>query len=312
MCSCLVSFLLALTNEIFQPSQSKMSPFIESNNIIDDSEALRCRADRDGYLFLRNFVDRESILETRRDITAILQDVGWIQVGTDPLEAITTHPAIISGMEEFKPVYDETLKLESFQTLAHANALIKLTEALLGPDVLLQPSNILRIIFPSNLDQTTPAHQDYVHIQGTRDVWTAWIPLSDCSEKLGGLSVLRGSHKSGIFPVSKVSGAGGLKSDTRSIDEDWVSSQFNLGDVLFFHSHTVHQGLPNRSGDRLRLSADFRYQRASEPVIYQVLTPHQGRLTWEEVYAGWKSDKYQYHWKKFTLTTVTKVPWKVD
>ena len=84
------------------------------------------------------------------------------------------------------------------------------------------------------------------------------------------------------------------------------------GDVLFFHSHTVHQGLPNRSGDRLRLSADFRYQRASEPVIYQVLTPHQGRLTWEEVYAGWKSDKYQYHWKKFTLTTVTKVPWKVD
>ncbi len=289
-----------------------MSPFIESNDIINDSEALRCRADRDGYLFLRDFVEGESILETRRDITAILQDVGWVQAGTDPFEAITTHPAILSGMEEFKPVYDEILKLESFQTLAHAATLFKLAEALLGPDVLLQPSNILRIIFPSDLDQTTPAHQDYVHIQGTRDVWTAWIPLSDCPEKLGGLSVLSGSHKSGIFPVTKASGAGGLRSETEAFGEDWVSSPFNLGDVLLFHSHTVHQGLPNRSGDRLRLSADFRYQRASEPVIHQVLTPHQGRLTWEEVYAGWKSAEYQFYWKKFPLTTVTKVPWEVD
>ena len=44
-----------------------MSPFVESNDIIDDSEALRRRADRDGYLFLRNFVDGESILETRQN-----------------------------------------------------------------------------------------------------------------------------------------------------------------------------------------------------------------------------------------------------
>jgi ectoine hydroxylase-related dioxygenase (phytanoyl-CoA dioxygenase family) len=178
--------------------------------------------------------------------------------------------------------------------------------------VLLQPSNILRIIFPSDLDQTTPAHQDYVHIQGTPEVWTAWLPLGDCPRKLGGLSVLSGSHKSGIFPVTKASGTGGLRSETEAFGEDWVSSPFNLGDMLLFHSHTVHQGLPNLSGDRLRLSADFRYQKATDPVIHQVLTPHQGRLTWEEVYADWKSEEYQYHWKKIPLTTVTKVPWEVD
>jgi ectoine hydroxylase-related dioxygenase (phytanoyl-CoA dioxygenase family) len=288
------------------------APFVESNEIINDSAALRCRADRDGYLFLRDVVDGKSILETRRDITAILQGVGWIQEGTDSFEAITTHPAILSGMEEFKPVYDEILKLESFQSLAHANIFFTLAEALLGPDVLLQPSNILRIIFPSDLDQTTPAHQDYVHIQGTPEVWTAWLPLGDCPRKLGGLSVLSGSHKSGIFPVTKASGTGGLRSETEAFGEDWVSSPFNLGDMLLFHSHTVHQGLPNLSGDRLRLSADFRYQKATDPVIHQVLTPHQGRLTWEDVYADWKSEEYQYHWKKIPLTTVTKVPWEVD
>ena len=81
--------------------------------------------------------------------------------------------------------------------------------------------------------------------------------------------------------------------------------------MLFFNSLTVHKGLPNLSGNRLRLSVDFRYQRASDLVMEKVLTPHQRRLTWEEVYKGWKSDRYQYHWKQYSLTPVPKVPVQV-
>ena len=289
-----------------------MIPFVESNDIRENTEALRRRADRDGYIFLRDVVDNEAILETRRDITAILQDAGWIDEGADPAEAITSHPALVSGMEAFSPVYDRVLRLESFHTLAHDTAIFDLMERLLGSDVLLQPSNIARFIFPSAVEHTTPAHQDFVHIQGTPDVWTAWLPLGDCPHSLGGLSVLSGSHKVGILPVSRSLGAGGLRTHTDDIDGKWVSSPFNLGDVLFFHSHTVHQGLPNRSGNRLRLSVDYRYQRASDPVMEKVLTPHQGRLSWEDVYQGWKSDKYQYHWKQFTLKPVPKQAWPVE
>lgn len=288
-----------------------MTPFVESNDIREDREALRRRADRDGYLFLKEVVDREAILAARRDIAATLQEVGWIDAGTDPFNAITSHPALVSGMEDFKPVYDAVQKLESFHALAHDPTLFHIVEALIGLDVLLQPSNIARFIFPTNLDETTPPHQDYVHIQGTPDVWTAWIPLGDCPQPLGGLSVLTGSHKSGIFPVSRSPGAGGLRSNTADFDGEWVSSPFDLGDVVFFYSHTVHQGLPNLSGNRLRLSVDYRYQRASDPVMNLVLGVHQGRLSWEEVYAGWKSDKYQYHWKRFDLNPVSKNPWPI-
>ena len=63
--------------------------------------------------------------------------------------------------------------------------------------------------------------------------------------------------------------------------------------MLFFHSHTVHQRLPNLSGDRLRLSVDFRYQRASDPVMDKMLEPHQYRLSSEDIYAEWKLDRYQ-------------------
>ncbi len=283
-----------------------MTPFVVSNDIRDDRTALRHRAGRAGYLFLQDVVDKEAILATRWDIVSILSDVGWIDEGTDPFEAITSHPALLSGMPDFIPVYDTIQCLESFHTLAHDPALQDLLTQLLGQELLLQPSNIARVIFPSAVEHTTPAHQDFVHIQGTPDVWTAWLPLGDCPHELGGLSVLTGSHKVGVLPVSRSLGAGGLRSHVDGIEGEWVSSPFQLGDVLFFHSQTVHQGLPNRSGNRLRLSVDYRYQRASDPVMDKVLAPHQGRLSWDEVYKGWKSNQYQYYWKQFTLTPVPK------
>ncbi len=283
-----------------------MKPFIASNDIRDDAEAIRHRANRDGYLFLRDLVHKDSILETRRDIAEVLKGVGWINDGTDPAKALTSHPAVLTGTPDFIPVYNSIQCLESFHSLAHADPILNLLEDLLGPDVMLQPSNIARVIFPSKIEHTTPAHQDFVHIQGTPDVWTAWLPLGDCPESLGGLSVLTGSHKAGVLPVSKSLGAGGLRSHFEEIGGEWVSNPFEVGDVLFFHSQTVHRGLPNLSGNRIRLSVDYRYQRASDPVMDNVLSPHQGRLSWEEVYKGWKSDKYQYYWQKLSLTPVPK------
>ncbi len=288
-----------------------MNSFEISNDILNDIEALQQRADRDGYLYVQDFVDKEAILETRCDITSILHEVGWLDNGTEPMEAISTQPARIHGTPEFRPIYDEIQKLESFHTLAHNEAILGLMNSLLGPDTMLLPLTIARVIFPTALEHTTPAHQDFIHIQGAPDVWTAWFPLGQCPQEMGGLGVLAGSHKHGVLPVSRSLGAGGLRTHVDELEDKWVSSPFNLGDVLFFHSHTVHQGLPNRSGNRLRLSVDYRYQRASDPITELVMNPHGadpdgGRLSWSEVYEGWKSDQYQYYWKGFTLNTVPR------
>lgn len=285
---------------------------IKSNDIQYDGAALRQRADSQGYLFFSALIDPAEIVQIRGDIASILQQVGWIEADTDPLLAITSHQACLTGSPEFSRVYDMIQRLESFHSLAHHPSLFRIVESLLQTDVLLQPSNIARVIFPSQLEQTTPPHQDYVHIQGTPDVWTVWIPLGDCPRRLGGLSVLVGSHHLGILPVSKSLGAGGLRADTQRADLEWASSPFECGDVLFFHSHTVHQGLANLSGNQLRLSVDYRYQKASDPVMDLVLGPHQGRLTWSEVYADWESDSYQYYWQKFSLHSVPKQVWPIE
>ena len=52
-----------------------------------------------------------------------------------------------------------------------------------------------------------------------------------------------------------------LGQDKNAVDAEavWSTTDFRCGDAALFRPHTLHCSLPNRSGDRLRLSADFRY-----------------------------------------------------
>lgn len=284
------------------------APFTASGDLLAQPPALRARAQEDGYVFLRGLVPAAALRQVRSDITAILDGVGWLDAGTDPLNAISTQEAKLNGTPQFTPIYDAIQKLESFHTLAHHPALLQVAEALLGDRGMPQPSTIARVIFPDKLEYTTPPHQDFILVQGTSEVWTAWIPLGPCPVELGGLAVLRGSHRRGILPVHQAKGAGGLRIEAASLDGDWRASPFAAGDALFFHSKTAHQGLPNTSGNRIRLSVDYRYQKPDAKIMYKNLGVHQGRVTWEEVYAGWKSDRLQYYWQGHQREVVVREP----
>ena len=102
-------------------------------------------------------------------------------------------------------------------------------------------------------------------------------------------------------------GAGGVGIDTEPLEADglhWVSGDYEIGDAMFFHSHTVHKALPNQTSDKIRLSVDYRYQGCSKPVTEGSLLPHFNRMQWDEIYKGWKSKKYQYYWNDFELNRV--------
>ena len=101
--------------------------------------------------------------------------------------------------------------MESFHAFAHHPAILDMCDKLFGEKTLVHPRNIGRIMFPENTKYTTPAHQDYIHIRGTEETYTAWIPLGPCPTALGGLSVLSGSHRDGIYPVKPAFGAGGTR-----------------------------------------------------------------------------------------------------
>ena len=48
---------------------------------------------------------------------------------------------------------------------------------------------------------------------------------------------------------------------------EWAGGEFRCGDALLFQSLCVHRGTHNLTPDRVRLSVDYRYQPASQPVV---------------------------------------------
>jgi ectoine hydroxylase-related dioxygenase (phytanoyl-CoA dioxygenase family) len=146
---------------------------------------------------------------------------------------------------------------------------------------------------------TTPPHQDFLNNQGTPSLTAAWIPAGDCPMEQGTLAILRGSHRLGVLPLEFHMGPGNRQAvlPPEMVEQlTWVTNDISAGDVLLFGALTVHASLHNATPD-MRLSVDFRYQREGEELTDLVLQPHFGRLTWDEIYAGWTSDEHQYYWK---------------
>ena len=122
---------------------------------------------------------------------------------------------------------------------------------LFGERTLVHPRNIGRIMFPENTSYTTPAHQDFIHIRGTPETYTAWIPLGACPRDLGGPVGARGIAQGRAVPGGSRPSAPARSASTRRPLEArglrWAAADFEIGDALFFHSHAVHKALPNRS-----------------------------------------------------------------
>jgi ectoine hydroxylase-related dioxygenase (phytanoyl-CoA dioxygenase family) len=278
-----------------------MQPFYDATPLLGDAEALRARMRLDGYLFIRNLLPRDAIARVQRQVGERAREAGWLQADA-PVEEARANPAGFCVDPE--PRYLETLRrincIEDYHALKHHPALIGFLEALLGGPILAHPRVLGRNIFPAREEFTTKAHQDFPNVQGTEEVYTAWIPMIDTPMEAGPLQVAAGTQVEGVYDFNIAAGAGGIEI-TDPLDGRWHSGPFALGDVLFFHSMTVHKGVPNR-GDRLRMSMDVRYQLVSEPFNPDNANADGQPLSWEQVYEGWKSDELKYYWRRLPLT----------
>ncbi len=276
-------------------------PFTDSSDLTADGAALAARMRREGLLFLRGLLPRDDVAAVQRQVGAIARDAGWLR-RDQPVEASV---ADITGFcVDPDPTYLTTLRrinrLEDYHALKHHPLLTDLLERMLGGPILPHPRVLMRNIFPEREEYTTKAHQDFPNVQGSTEVYTAWIPLIDCPMQVGPLQIAAGSHTAGVYDFGIAGGAGGIEIQD-PLAGTWTSSDFAVGDVLLFHSMTVHKGVPNRS-DRLRMSMDVRYQLVSEPFNIDNANPDGQPLSWDDVYADWRSDALKYYWRRLPLT----------
>jgi hypothetical protein len=285
---------------------TKLNEFRVSNDVLGDAAALQHRMHEDGYLFIKKLQDPDKLLALRQEIMQVIMNGGWLIKGTDPMDGLADiTKQCTEGDIEYPTVYHEMYKLEAFHRAGHWPEMMAMMEKVIGGPVLSHPQKIARLWFPKYTAHTTPVHQDFVHFQGVYDTYTCWAPIGDCPADLGGLAVLPGSHKVNAVHEHHFSlGAGGLAIHQEELENDWVTTDYECGDTLIFHSLTVHQALPNVTENRLRLSLDNRYQSTSLPIAEHMLNPHLGRihpLSWDEVYRDWKFTDLQHYWKHLNL-----------
>jgi len=286
----------------------KRSLFFDATPLLNDPAALRARADADGFLFFKQFLPVEPLLELRRQMLEICAIRGWLAPDSDLMEGVIDAEAINQiPVEEMRTdigvsneAYRAVQKLELFHTIPHHPKLLGLYRSLFGKEVIPHPRHIARMITQHRSVFPTPPHQDFIHIQGTPKTWTCWFPLGDCPRSMGSLTALRGSHRNGVVSVAPAKGAGGLASLLCPQEIDWVEGDFELGDLLTFSSYTVHRALRSQQRDRIRLSCDIRYQALDEEIHEASLKPH-GDYTWEELYEGWRNPAVQYYWQKHEM-----------
>lgn len=285
---------------------SCVKSFVDSSPLLHDASALRRRSAADGYLYFGRLLKSAAIVEVRRQVLEVCRQHGFLNPRSPLLDGIVCDDPQVTRIEFEDPArwiayYKDVLRLRDFHALGLAPELLGTFERIFGEPVLPHSRNIFRTMFPQSSQFTTPAHQDFVHIKGTKETWTAWIPCGDCPEELGGLAIVPGSHKWGLLPTHSAYGAGNTGVQVPA-DSPWVAGPLTCGDVLIFPSLTVHQGRDNVSGNRLRLSLDFRYQPLSQPIHPSSMQPHGNYLTWSEIYANWPADDpVRDYWKNWEL-----------
>ena len=176
-----------------------MKPFLDSTDVVDDADELRRRCERDGYLFIRDLLPPVVLEDLRRKLLEVAREGGWLRHDTPLADAIADPDGFCAEPQAaYLKIYSRIYQLQDLHALMHHPNLMSLLEGLLGAPVLPHPSIISRTIFPQREAYTTPAHQDFVPIQGTPDTYTAWIPLTNLPPEMGGLQLAVGSHLNGV------------------------------------------------------------------------------------------------------------------
>lgn len=263
-----------------------------------DSVSLKNEMETYGYVFIRDLIPRADVQSLLSDMVGIAVDEGWLIEGSAPSKRLADPAkACFEPDTRYKRAANRAFCLERLHALAHHPALTGVMKRLVGPHLLVHPKPIGRIVFPNHKESVLQAHQDHSGIQGSSDSYTLWTPLHDCLQGQGTLEVMEQSHlyglqhSDGYLPREAAKGG------------DWAGGRINAGDVVIFHSLTVHSSTLSTSNE-LRCSMDCRFQSYDEPVSpMEIVFPNQakGGRTWETTYADWKHDELKYYWRDLPL-----------
>ena len=292
-------------------SEERFGELRESNDILNDAEALRTRMEAEGYLFFRGLIDPDVVLEARREVLLKYAIVGEIDGINHPvLDAIQSETSFIDKVN--LRAFTESVRTGlAYQNVVLNEKLMAYLERLLGGAVHPYDFRWPRFVRPG---EGCGFHYDGPYMnRGTDRVFTSWIPLGEVAKHEGALIILENSHKVDQLldtyarkdaDKDKISW---LSTNPRTLQEKfggrWLTTDFRAGDVLSFGMHLLHGALDNCSPvRRCRLTSDTRYQKASEAIDDRWNGANPEAHGYDKVFlpglGAWNNTEFQDEWKK--------------
>ena len=262
----------------------------ESNDILDNPNALKARIAADGYLLIRGLHDQEAVLTARREILQKLNEKDMLAPNTPLMDGI------------FNPDYPEPTSTGSmgnkaltqtpaFKGVVEGEPVMDFFKHFLGGEARSFDFKWLRTAGPGS---GSPIHCDIVFMgRGTQDLYSCWTPFGDVSLDMGPIVFCLGSNQ-----FEKVRATYGQADVDRDLIEGhfsdkpieivkkfgghWATTTFSAGDVIIFSMFLMHASLVNTS-NKIRITADTRYQLASEPIDERwVGEKPKGHYAWKQ------------------------------
>ena len=237
-------------------------------------EQLRNSLNNDGYLLLREVIDKNSITKARNDVFEKLNNVDEL---TDPF-----YEGISSGRSRRDELHKD--RGDFWENVSNTKSLRKITNGNILQGVFSRIFGISSIGFDFIfLRAVSGGKFTHMHCDAgfftrkTQKVLTCWLVFTDITIDKGPLFIIEGSHKfSDIKTKYKGFDVDIHKHMKATIDTDPITfaqqrnskiltAQFRPGDALIFGMYTVHGTFENYADDKkIRLTCDIRFQPNNE------------------------------------------------
>lgn len=200
--------------------------------------------ENDGFLLQKNLFCKTDLLRFEIEFDKILSQ---LNNSNENINARWGSP-LTKDLEDKNSCVIHTHNVHSFSAkileMIQQKRFLDHVESLIGPDIMLHHTKLF--YKPPLIGSAFPLHQDWSYFPSEKNTMiAAVIHLTDTSSEMGCIRLIPKSHKFG--QIKKSNGH-------KHIDQ--IHSKYTLekalpitakaGDVLFFHSCTIHGSLPNQ------------------------------------------------------------------
>lgn len=257
--------LLSSSGLQFKAYSPKKNYYADSQEIILNQEKFKNRIIQQGFLVVKNVMDKEKIKILRDQYYQLFREEykkenkEWYQI-KEPKDShgYGNHP-----VKNF-------LKSDDFLEFVNDPYLKKIVSILFGSNKAFLSKRVLVRSFSSLSTFTTSAHRDkeYYVSSNPLEAVTAWIPLGIVDKVHGQLVYLEKSHNFEFIDKSKSDKkdriiSKNLRKLAKEKGSRWLIPKINPGDVIFHCLNSVHASFDSNTLVP-RLSCDLRFASAAD------------------------------------------------